>query len=65
MLLEARDERLLERIRQRLERADLLIVDKLWFVHFDHVGGTLLFNLPSEQYERRSTLITTDLAFSE
>jgi len=59
--LEARDERLLGRLYRRLERDDLLIIDELGFVPFDRAGGELLFNLLSERYERRSTLITTNL----
>jgi len=64
-LLEARDERHLGRLHRRLEKDDLLIIDELGFVPFDRAGGELLFNLLSERYERRSTMITTNLAFSE
>jgi DNA replication protein DnaC len=44
---------------------DLLIVDELGFVPFDRTGGELLFNVFSERYEHRSTLLTSNLAFSE
>jgi DNA replication protein DnaC len=64
-LLEARDARVLGRLHQRLRRAHLLIVDELGFVPFDRTGGELLFNLLAERHERRSTMITTNLAFSE
>lgn len=64
-LLEARDERTLGRLHSRYQRVALLIVDELGFVPFDRAGGELLFNLLADRYERRSTIVTSNLAFSE
>lgn len=64
-LTEARDERTLGRLHLRLRRAHLLILDELGFVPFERTGGELLFNLLSDRHGRRSTALTTNLAFSE
>jgi DNA replication protein DnaC len=64
-LVEARDERTLSRLHQRYQQVALLIVDELGFVPFDRAGGELLFNLLSDRYERRATLVTTNLSFGE
>jgi DNA replication protein DnaC len=56
-LIEARD--------TRLERVDVLILDEVGFVPFDRVGGELLFNTISARHQRRSVVITTNLAFGE
>jgi DNA replication protein DnaC len=64
-LIEARDERTLGRVQQRLVKVDLLIVDELGFVPFERTGGELLFNILAERHGQRSTVITSNLAFGE
>ncbi len=56
----------LGRLQRRLARVDLLILDaELGFVPFDRTGGELLFNVLADRHGRKSTLLTTNLAFSE
>lgn len=64
-LLEARDQRELTRLQRRLARIDLLVLDEVGFVPFDRAGGELLFNAISARHQRRSVVITTNLAFGE
>lgn len=65
-LIEARDDRELGRLQRRMRQVPLLICDELGFVPFDRKGGELLFNLIADRHaSRRSTLVTTNLAFTE
>jgi DNA replication protein DnaC len=64
-LIEACDERRLTVLQQRYQKVALLVVDELGFVPFERAGGELLFNLLAQRYERRSTILTSNLAFSE
>jgi DNA replication protein DnaC len=52
-------------LQQRYQKVALLVVDELGFVPFERAGGELLFNLLAQRYERRSTIIPSNLAFSE
>ncbi len=61
----APDEHSLSRLHQRHLRVALLIVDQVGIVPCDWTGGELLFNLLADRYEWRSTVVTTNLAFSE
>jgi len=45
-LMEARDERTLGRVQQRLVKVDLLIVDELGFVPFERTGGRVALSHP-------------------
>jgi DNA replication protein DnaC len=64
-LLEAKDDRTLGHLQARLRRVSLLIIDELGFVPFDRVGEEPLFNLIADRYEGHSTVVTTNLAFSQ
>lgn len=62
-LLEARDNRQLERLHKRLARHHLLILDEFGYVPFTKTGAELLFEVLSRAYERQSVIITTNLPF--
>lgn len=64
-LIEAKTAHDLGRIERRIFRIELLIIDELGYVPFERQGGELLFNLFSQRHQRRSTVVTTNLAFSE
>jgi DNA replication protein DnaC len=65
LLLEAREERQLTRLRSQLRKLDLLVLDELGYVPASQVGAELLFDVISTAYERSSVVVTTNLPFEE
>jgi len=64
-LVEARDEKHLQRFQKQLAADELLVVDELGFVPLSKSGAELLFEIFSQRYERASVLVTSNLPFDE
>jgi DNA replication protein DnaC len=63
LLLEAKEERQLLRIRGQLAMLDVLVLDDLGYVPASKAGAELLFDVIATAYERNSMLVTTNLPF--
>ena len=64
-LIEARQEKLLQRFIQKYVRYDLLILDELGYIPFSKEGSELLFQVLAERHERGSVVMTTNLGFAD
>lgn len=64
-LVEAQESRLLSRVVGRYARLDLLVLDELGYLPLSALGSQLLFQVIAERGERKATIITTNLPFSE
>jgi DNA replication protein DnaC len=64
-LLEAREDRALQRLWKQLDRQDLLVLDELGYVPFTKAGAELLFEVVGRAYERQSLIVTTNLPFEQ
>ena len=64
-LEEAQKQYQLDRVLAQLDRTDLLICDELGYLSFSRAGAELLFQVFADRYERRSLLVTSNLAFSD
>jgi DNA replication protein DnaC len=64
-LIEARSERMINRVIQKTSRFGLLILDELGYVPFSREGAQLLFQVLADRYERASVIITTNLGFAD
>jgi len=64
-LIEARDEREVLKLQGQLAKLDLLIVDELGMADCNVDEAKLLFQTLNARYERKSTIITTNLEFKD
>jgi DNA replication protein DnaC len=64
-LLSAKNDLTLTALFKRLDKFDVIVCDELGYVPHDPTGADLFFQLISQRAERRSTVITTNLTFSE
>lgn len=64
-LIEAREERELQRLIQRYSKYELLILDELGYIPFSKEGAELIFQVLAERHERGSLIITTNLGFAD
>jgi DNA replication protein DnaC len=57
--------RALERRLQHYSRPHVLAIDELGYLTFDNQAADLLFQIVTRRYEKRSIVLTTNLAFSQ
>lgn len=65
LLLESQAQYRLSRVEHKLNHLDLLIVDELGYLALDETGVKLLFSIFASRYERKSTMVTTNLPFEQ
>lgn len=64
-MIEAKKSLTLTSLFKRIDRFDFLVLDELGYLPQTTEGADLLFQLISQRDERKSTMITTNLTFSE
>lgn len=64
-MIEAKDNRLLSKFLEKCFRMDLVIIDEVGYFPYEKDASEMFFQFISERYERKSMIITTNLAFSK
>lgn len=64
-LVKAKNSLTLTNYFKKMSAYDLVIIDELGYIPFEKNEADLLFQFISDRYEKKSILITTNLAFSE
>lgn len=57
--------RALERRLRHYATPQVLVIDEIGYLSYDNVAADLLFQIVTRRYERRSIVLTTNLAFSD
>ena len=55
----------LEKLKKKLNEAQILILDEFGYVPYDRTGSQLLFDYLSEIHEQKSVILNTNLEFSQ
>jgi len=64
-LLQAKQELKLKQLIQKLDKYEVLLIDDISYIPFERTETDVLFQLLSERYEMRSTLISSNLPFGK
>jgi len=64
-MAEAVSEKQLSRFIKNVNACDCLVIDELGYLSFDTAGASLLFQIFAARYETKSTMVTSNLAFSK
>jgi DNA replication protein DnaC len=64
-MIESRNDNELSHYIKQFKKIDLLIIDELGYIAFDLAADELLFQLLATRYETMSTIITSNLGFSD
>lgn len=64
-LIEARDEKALNRSLKRYAGYGVLIIDELGYVPFSKEGAQLIFQILAGRHERKPVIITTNMGFGD
>ena len=63
-LMEAQNERRLLTLEKQWLKTDLIILDEVGYVPLSKTGAELLFQFIASRYERKSTILTSNLEFA-
>jgi DNA replication protein DnaC len=64
-LLQAKQDLKLSQLIKKLDRYEVLLIDDISYIPFERSETDVLFQLLSERYEMRSTLITSNVPFAK